>query len=162
MVANTEIERRFLVDGRGEKPWRLGVAHSIKQYYLASDFPLPENIPKLDNPTIRIRVIDDKKIMTVKGPRVNATCEEYEWEVDSMPDVSGCPMVEKIRYVLEYENLLWEIDEFEGALAGLILAEVELESESQHVDIPAWCGAEITGLYNWSNAALAKTLIANM
>ena len=56
------------------------------------------------------------------------------------------------------DGLLWEIDEFEGSLAGLILAEVELESQDQLVEIPSWIGMELTGLGNWSNAALASIL----
>jgi adenylate cyclase len=60
------------------------------------------------------------------------------------------------------DGLVWEIDEFEGALAGLILAEVELSSEQQVVELPTWIGIELTGLRNWSNAALADTLMANL
>jgi adenylate cyclase len=53
---------------------------------------------------------------------------------------------------------MWEVDEFEGGLAGLILAEVELLDESQEVIMPEWLGMELTGLKNWSNASLALTL----
>ena len=60
------------------------------------------------------------------------------------------------------DGLVWEIDEFEEGLAGLILAEVELSSEQQAVELPSWIGIELTGLKNWSNAALADTLMANL
>ena len=60
------------------------------------------------------------------------------------------------------DGLVWEIDEFEEGLAGLILAEVELSSEQQAVELPSWIGIELTGLRNWSNAALADTLMANL
>ena len=57
--------------------------------------------------------------------------------------------------------MIWEVDEFEGGLAGLILAEVELVDENQEVNLPHWLGMELTGLASWSNAALAKTLKNN-
>jgi len=60
------------------------------------------------------------------------------------------------------DGFIWEIDEFEDGLAGLILAEVELPSEQQPVELPSWIGLELTGLRNWSNAALAETLMANL
>ena len=69
------------------------------------------------------------------------------------------PHVEKTRYMWKGEDgLLWEIDEFEGVLAGLVLAEVELKRPDEAVAIPAWMGQEITGLASWSNRSLAQTL----
>ena len=69
------------------------------------------------------------------------------------------PHVEKTRYYWTGEDdLIWEVDEFEGGLAGLILAEVELKDENQPVILPPWLGMELTGLSNWSNASLANTL----
>ena len=67
--------------------------------------------------------------------------------------------MEKTRYYWSgADKTVWEIDEFEGGLAGLILAEVELDSENQTIELPSWLGLELTGLANWSNAALANTL----
>jgi adenylate cyclase len=77
----------------------------------------------------------------------------------SMHNLEQLPHVVKTRYnKISNDGLMWEIDEFEGSLAGLILAEVELDSQDQVVEIPSWVGMELTGLGNWSNAALAKTL----
>jgi CYTH domain-containing protein len=80
-----------------------------------------------------------------------------------MPNVSGLeehPCVEKTRYCVNAGNgLVWEVDEFEGVLAGLILAEIELEDINQKFDFPEWIGIELTGLKSWSNASLATTLL---
>ena len=183
MAINTEIERRFLVDGRRDKPWR--ECHSkvnIKQFYLDSaaleinqqsiaysGFELIKITPKEhgilvgeNNWISRIRMADEDIILTMKGKRLHTSATEFEWKINSMPNIQNLeqlPHVIKTRYnKLGSDGLLWEIDEFEGSLAGLILAEVELESQDQLVEIPSWIGMELTGLGNWSNAALASTL----
>ena len=87
-----------------------------------------------------------------------------EWEIESslaenIAASNDFPHVEKVRFCCAGEDgLVWEVDEFEGGLAGLILAEVELENETQEVVLPKWLGMELTGLHSWSNAALAQTL----
>ena len=99
----------------------------------------------------------------MKGKQHGVATTELEWVLPSLPNITGLeehPCVEKIRYCINAGNgLIWEVDEFEGVLAGLILAEIELESISQDFDIPQWIGIELTGLKNWSNASLATTLL---
>ena len=183
MAINTEIERRFLVDGRGDKPWRECQSKvNIQQFYLDSaaveinqqsiaysGFELIKITPKEhgilvgeNNWISRIRMADEDIILTMKGKRLHASATELEWKINSLPSIQNLeqlPHVIKTRYnKLGSDGLLWEIDEFEGSLAGLILAEVELESQDQDVEIPSWIGMELTGLGNWSNAALASTL----
>ncbi len=183
MAISTEIERRFLVDGRGDKPWREGHSKiNIKQFYLDSaaleinqqsiaysGFELVKITPEEhsilvgeNNWVSRIRIADEDIILTMKGKRLHASATELEWKINSPPSVQTLeqlPHVIKTRYnKFGGDGLLWEIDEFEGYLAGLILAEVELESQDQVVEIPNWVGMELTGLGNWSNAALASTL----
>ena len=68
------------------------------------------------------------------------------------------PSIEKHRYLWKEDRLLWEIDEFEGLLAGLIIAEVELESEEMEINIPSWAGMELTYLKGWSNAELVRMI----
>ncbi len=191
MSAHMEIERRFLVDGRTQKPWRSEAKsiHNIEQYYLqASNLNLDQDgnlclsdvimtRPSKEEIVIfesepdwipRIRIKDGVSIFTVKGPRQGASGLELEWIVDDAAAASVLqwgpfPNVKKTRYcVAGVDGLTWEIDEFEEGLAGLILAEVELSSEQQSVDLPSWIGLELTGLRNWSNAALAETLMANL
>ena len=184
MTINTEIERRFLVDGRAEKPWRNTYEKlQITQYYLdANDILFRDSaisyrsevlvsvtkeefriISKSNNWTSRIRVQNDAVIFTMKGKEAGIETTELEWVLPSLPNIFGLeqhPCVEKIRYCVNASNgLVWEVDEFEGVLAGLILAEIELEDINQEFDRPEWIGIELTGLKNWSNASLATTLL---
>ena len=184
LVINTEIERRFLVDGRGDKPWRNAVdIRQITQYYLDSNdiefhelaidyrgVPLvsisPEEfhiLTKTEHWVSRIRIQNDVVILTLKGKQKGIATTELEWVLSNLPNVPGLdehPCVEKTRYCVDASNgLVWEVDEFEGVLAGLILAEIELEDINQKFDFPEWIGIELTGLKNWSNASLATTLL---
>ena len=184
LAINTEIERRFLVDGRGDKPWRNTVdIRQITQYYLdSSDIEFQKSVinyrevalvsisqeefqilTKADNWVSRMRIQNDSVVFTLKGKKEGIETTELEWVLSGLPNVPGLdehPCVEKTRYCVDAGNgLVWEVDEFEGVLAGLILAEIELESISQDFDIPQWIGIELTGLKNWSNASLATTLL---
>ena len=184
LAINTEIERRFLVDGRGDKPWRnAGDIRQITQYYLDSNdiefhelaidyrgVPLvsisPEEfhiLTRTEHWVNRVRIQNDVVILTLKGKQKGIATTELEWVLSNLPNVPGLdehPCVEKTRYCVDASNgLVWEVDEFEGVLAGLILAEIELEDINQKLDFPEWIGIELTGLKNWSNASLATTLL---
>ena len=184
LAINTEIESRFLVDGRGDKPWRnTADIREITQYYLdSSDIEFHESvinyrsvplvsiskeeshiITKTEHWVSRIRIQNDLVIFTMKGKQKGIATTELEWLLPSMPHISELeqhPCVEKTRYCVNAGNgLIWEVDEFEGVLAGLILAEIELEDINQKFEFPEWIGIELTGLKNWSNASLATTLL---
>lgn len=170
-----EIERRFLVDGRGLKPWRGENKSRIFQTYLDNvkhvegeirwnGFVLANEPGKIsDVATWRIRLIDDIAILTGKGSRVGAIASEFEWEVpidvyNALP-LNGLPSLSKTRfYWKSIDNMLWEIDEFEDPLSGIIIAEVELTNEDQMIAIPEWAGLEITYLRGWSNASLSNMI----
>ena len=181
----TEIERRFLVDAREEKPWREGAERiAIRQHYGVGDLFTLQNrtlclgehgvcslsedevgfLKTVESWTTRLRQKNEVFIISYKSRIADDTAIELEWTVDeSMAQMilakGPFPFVEKIRYVLPGpDGILWEVDEFEGALAGLVLAEVELPSSQTSVVLPAWAGHEITGLGSWSNRALAETL----
>jgi CYTH domain-containing protein len=174
-----EIERRFLVDGRQEMPWRNFECIEILQCYLSDvihsdgeiiwkDRKLAEDERGIANITTwRIRrEIGDSGVrgtLTAKGRRVGATATEYEWDIS--PEIfddlnlDELPTITKIRYLWNGEDgLLWEVDEFEGGLSGLIIAEVELDSEGQAVVLPPWVGLELTHLRGWSNASLSTMI----
>ena len=184
LAINTEIERRFLVDGRGDKPWRSAVdIRQITQYYLdSSDIEIHESVinyrsvplvsiskeesnilTKTEHWVSRIRIQNDTVILTMKGKQKGIATTELEWVLSGLPNVHSLdehPCVEKTRYCVNAGNeLIWEVDEFEGVLAGLILAEIELEDINQKFEFPEWIGIELTGLKNWSNASLATTLL---
>ena len=185
MDEHTEIERRFLVDARREKPWRNGSGRfAIEQHYnvgallhvhqqalYLNEVHVAnltvgelELLMAVDSWTTRLRKRNEDYVMTYKSRIAEDTAYELEWDVS--PDVAGkllergpFPFVEKIRYLVQgSDGLVWEVDEFEGALAGLVLAEVELPSSQTEVVLPSWVGQEITGLRSWSNRALAETL----
>jgi adenylate cyclase len=170
-----EIERRFLVDGREGKPWRGGVSKSIFQSYLENvkhidgkiswnEHLIVEDERELVNLTTwRIRLSEGVVTLTAKGRRIGAMATEYEWDLplelyNSLP-LDSQPSISKIRHHwIGEDGLLWEVDEFEGVLGGLIIAEVELEDEHQDVVLPSWLGLEITYLKGWSNSALSMMI----
>ena len=177
-----EIERRFFVNGHGEKPWREGLGStSIRQFYLRKDRLLLIDsalvyggsvVVQLDaeqktifkseqNWTVRVRYRNDRTIFTLKGKRQQASAREMEWVIErnvgeALVSTEDCPHVEKTRYEWRgSDGMLWEIDEFGGGLLGLVLAEVELQESGQPVEIPEWIGLELTGNHVWSNSNLA-------
>ncbi len=133
----TEIERKFLVR---EGDWREAGAKTYRQGYLST----------VKERTVRVRTIDDKAFLTIKGETVGATRREYEYEIpleeakELLDQLCERPLIEKKRYKLEHGGLTWEIDVFFGDNEGLIFAEVELESEDQVFEKPEWVGEEVT------------------
>jgi CYTH domain-containing protein len=179
MKENVEIERRFLIDGRKAKPWQDGKHIKIQQYYLSEvthengrvtwggKTLIEDQHDFTEITTWRIRSLIDetgfKAVLTAKGRRIGASATEYEWELSpqffEQLNLEGLPTVIKTRYLWNGgDGLLWEVDEFEGRLSGLIIAEVELETEDQEVSVPSWVGLELTHLKGWSNAALAEMI----
>jgi adenylate cyclase len=145
-----EIERKFLVKGDA---WRsLAKGTSYRQGYLNS----------AKERTVRIRTIDNRAFLTIKGPTIGATRAEYEYEIpladcNAMLDtLAEKPIIEKKRYKVPFEGLTWEIDEFFGDNAGLIVAEVELKSEGQAFRKPGWAGEEVTADPRYFNSNLIK------
>lgn len=144
-----EIERKFLVRN---DDWKNAVTKRVacKQGYMISD----------KNKTVRVRIMGDKGFLTIKGATDGISRMEFEYEID-LPDARYmlmlCDrMIEKTRCYIEHGGLTWELDVFEGANAGLVMAELELESEDQHYERPAWAGEEVTGDVRYYNAYLAE------
>lgn len=145
-----EIERKFLVvDGS----WRQAKKQHYRQGYLSS---VKERI-------VRVRTIDDVGYLTVKGLTVGLTRSEYEYAIpaqqatEMLDDLCEKPLIEKYRYTIEQHAVIWEIDEFFGENAGLIVAEVELQHEDQVlVAMPAWISTEVTHDPRYFNSNLIK------
>lgn len=145
-----EIERKFLVIG---DKWReLAKGTHYRQGYLNS----------IKERTVRIRTINDKAYLTVKGPTVGVTRMEFEYEIpyndciEMLDNLAEKPIIEKTRYKIKADNLVWEIDEFFGVNDGLIVAEVELQSEEQKFEKPEWIGEEISGDPRYFNSNLVN------
>ena len=183
---NLEIERRFIVESREDKPWHTCDSFShIEQFYLdqenlilADDSLHYENqllvqvtkdqtfvLKSQTEWTVRIRYQDSSTYLTLKGVRQHASAVELEWEIErsaaeAIVAKENFPALAKTRYYWRGDDgMLWEVDEFEGKLAGLIIAEVELDSEQQLVDIPYWADKEITGDHSWANSNLADSTL---
>jgi CYTH domain-containing protein len=144
-----EIERKFLVK---EETWRQAKGTQYRQGYLNS---AKERI-------VRVRTIDDKGYLTIKGLTVGASRLEFEYEIplqdaNELLNICEKPLIEKIRYTVEDGGMVWEIDEFAGDNRGLIVAEVELDSEDQRFPKPDWIGKEVTGDPRYFNSNLIKT-----
>jgi adenylate cyclase len=145
-----EIERKFLVKGEAWKELAHGT--SYRQGYLNS----------IKERTVRIRTIDDKAFLTIKGLTVGATRSEYEYEIPladcnaMLDELAEKPIIEKKRYKVPFAGLTWEIDEFFGENAGLVVAEVELQSEGQTLCKPEWAGEEVTADPRYFNSNLIK------
>ncbi len=144
-----EIERKYLVKNDS---WQSVEGIMYRQGYLNSD----------KNRIVRIRTIGDKGFLTIKGITVGVTRLEYEYEIpvseanDMLTNLCEKPLIEKKRYRIELENLVFEVDEFLGKNSGLIVAEVELENENQEFKKPEWLGEEVTGDPKYFNSNLVK------
>jgi CYTH domain-containing protein len=111
--------------------------------------------------TVRVRTAGDNAYLTIKGIAVGASRLEFEYGIpfeDAKELLNLCemPLIEKNRYRVEEGGVVWEIDEFLGENLGLIIAEVELESEDQTLTKPDWVGEEVTGDPRYFNANLIK------
>ena len=146
-----EIERKYLIKDDSWSEGALGTTY--RQGYLST----------VKERTVRVRTIDDKGFLTIKGITIGATRREYEYEIptedanEMLDELCEKPIIEKTRYKIPYAGLTWEIDEFAGVNQGLIVAEVELESEEQAIDSPSWVGEEVSGDPRYFNS----NLIAN-
>lgn len=145
-----EIEKKFLVSHDG---WRKQVSQSftLRQGYLSTD---PER-------TVRIRTRGNTGVLTIKGKTIGISRPEFEYIIplaDALDMLQLCTgaVIEKERHLVTIDELSWEVDVFAGDNLGLVLAEVELRHENQHVNLPSWIGREVSHNKHYFNASLAK------
>lgn len=150
-----EIERKYLIK---DDTWRKDASGTTyRQGYLST----------VKERTVRVRTIDDKGFLTIKGITIGATRREYEYEIpmvdanEMLDELCEKPIIEKTRFKISHAGLTWEIDEFAGVNQGLIVAEVELESEDQNIDFPPWVGEEVSGDPRYFNSNLIANPFAN-
>lgn len=144
-----EIERKFLVK---DDSWRAAVESSavFRQGYLAVD----------NGTTVRVRTDGAEVWLTIKGPAEGLTRAEFEYrvpvtEAEALIGLCRGRVVEKMRHKVRFGGHVWEIDEFTGTNAGLVLAEVELQQADEEVAMPPWVGREVSGDRRFDNASLS-------
>jgi len=144
-----EIERKFLVDTQKWNPTVQGTR--LVQAYLSIE----------PNPTVRIRIAGEKAFLTIKGRTKTISRPEFEYEIpvneaqETMLLAISNP-VEKIRYEILHKGFLWEVDVFSGKNEGLVIAEIELESEDQPFPRPDWLLDEVSGDRRFYNSYLSE------
>jgi adenylate cyclase len=146
-----EIERKFLVRRNAWHPDRsTGVRY--RQGYLAT----------VPGAVVRVRVAGDRGMLTVKGRPVGNARAEFEYAIpladaeQMLETLCARPLIEKVRYRVPFGERTWEVDEFEGANAGLIVAEVELPAPDAPVSLPPWVAREVSDDPRYFNASLAS------
>lgn len=146
-----EIERKFLLVGDA---WRaLGTPSLMRQGYLSDD---PAR-------TVRVRIEGGRATLTIKGKSEGATRAEFEYDIpvdeaaQLLDHLCKRPLIEKTRRRIEVDGHTWEVDEFLGENAGLVVAEIELASEQEAFTRPDWIGKEVTGDARYFNSSLIRT-----
>jgi CYTH domain-containing protein len=146
---SVEIERKFLVNDNTIIQHKDG--EEIIQGYLS----------RTAKRVVRIRMRGSKGYITVKGEKVGLTCPEYEYEIpltDALDMLGLCvkPWLHKTRYVINDGIHTWDVDVFHGKNEGLIVAELELKSETDPVALPSWVGADVTNDKRYANTYLSN------
>lgn len=145
-----EIERKFLVRGDAWRGQAEGPGLAMQQGYLFVGA----------NGIARVRVAGDRAWLAVKSPTANLTRQEYEYPIppaDAREMLAGiCEgrVLEKTRHRVPHGGFVWEIDEFGGANAGLVIAEIELRDAGDEPPRPEWLGPEVTGDVRYLNSSL--------
>lgn len=145
-----EIERKFLVDGEKWEQVIKPTGVLYRQGYLSNG----------DNPTIRVRVAGKKGFITLKGTTSGISRKEFEYEIPvaeavELLDSFALSEISKTRHRVYYDDKLWEVDEFEGDNAGLIVAEIELQSEEEPFSLPDWITREVSQDVRYFNSNLS-------
>lgn len=147
-----EIERKFLVKSDNYKKQAYAKSR-IVQGFLNTN---PER-------TVRVRINGENGFLTVKGKSNEKGTTRFEWEknisieeAEALLKICEPGTIEKVRYEVKIGKHIFEVDEFSGANEGLIIAEVELESEDEFFEQPDWLGEEVTGQTQYYNSQLSK------
>lgn len=147
-----EIERKFLVTSEVYK------SEAFKQSRIVQGF-----LNTHKERTVRVRIQGDKGFLTVKGASSNNGLSRFEWEkeisimeCEDLLKLCEKGIIEKIRYEVKLGKHIFEVDEFYGDNEGLIIAEIELATETETFEKPSWLGKEVTGDARYYNSQLSK------
>lgn len=150
-----EIERKFLVTGDG---WRSAPhIRAITQGYLAASGPA----------SVRVRIQDGAATLTIKGEAEGLVRDEFQYAIpladaEDMLRLCPHPPIVKKRHELVHAGKLWQVDLFEGALAGLVIAEIELDHADEVIELPEWVGIEVTADRRYRNSSLIRSGLADL
>ena len=149
-----EIERKFLVISDTYKD--NAQSSDIKQTYLSVT----------EKMSIRVRIDGIQGSLAIKSKVSDRVNREYEYsipldEARSLMSLDDLPFISKTRYLIQYEGRTWEVDEFHDDNEGLIVAEIELDTENDIIKIPPWIGEEVTADYRYLNSNLAINPFSN-
>ncbi len=145
-----EIERKFLVKDLSFQ--LLAKPKWVAQGYLVAD----------GTRTVRVRVFGEQAFLTIKSKTIGISREEFEYEIPVdeaktlLKELCDKPLIEKQRYAIPYAGKVWEVDVFGGENEGLVIAEIELTSESEKIAKPEWVGEEVSGDPKYFNSNLVK------
>ena len=144
-----EIERKFLVSARNLSSIHMTDGEKISQGYLCTDI----------DKTVRVRIKNNRGYLSVKTKNIGIVRNEFEYEIptddaEKLLKICEPNVLSKIRYKIDYKNHVWELDIFEGKLSGLIMAEVEIKSADEFVEIPDWAGREVSDDSRFYNVRL--------
>jgi adenylate cyclase len=147
-----EIERKFLVKDNSYKRDAFK-AMRVTQGYISS----------AKGRTVRVRIMDDKGFITIKGPSNDSGTTRFEWEkeipaedVRQLLKLCEPGIIDKTRHLIKAGTLVYEVDEFYGDNEGLTVAEIELPAENTPFEKASWLGQEVTGDRRYYNASLTK------
>ena len=150
-----EIERKFLVVS---DEWRAAIVKSVR---------LEDGlIASVGGRKVRVRIADDRATLTVKGARVGLGRDEFEYEIPLadaealIRDHCEGKVVTKVRHFVQEAGFTFEIDVYDGLLAGIIIAEAELDAADQDFPRPGWLGEEITGREEYRKVNMLKARLA--
>ena len=146
-----EIERKFLLRN---DDWKLKANQGtkFKQGYLVGS----------KDASVRVRIEGDKAYLNIKSATLGVRRQEYEYSIpmaeanEILQTLCKKPLVEKTRYIVSHNGMEWEIDVFEGENMGLVVAAIDLQDEHQKIELPAWCGQEVSSDPRYYNVNLGK------
>jgi len=146
-----EIERKYLLRN---DDWRLNANQGAqyKQGYITGS----------ELASVRIRTEGEHAFINIKSATLGVTRQEYEYPVpwgealEILSSLCAKPLIKKTRYIVRDNGNEWEVDVFGGENEGLIVAEIELQSEEQSFELPGWCGREVSDDPRYYNVNLAK------
>ena len=151
-MSSEEIERKFLVNGDAYRN------EAFKQEVILQGF-----LSSVPERTVRVRTVDNLGWITVKGIGNASGTTRFEWEKEisgteakDLLELCEPGRIEKTRYYVKSGEHTFEVDEFQGENQGLVIAEIELDAETEAFEHPKWLGEEVTGQIKFYNASLSK------